>query len=254
METSSNIIELRFKGNNISPDKVKASEIGLLVINFEKALLNQIKEAEPSINISNEVLFTFERIDNNSLDLFFIPKQVREIVVASYVVIATAFSTGDYTKINKESISALNEIVKFSKRNSCTGSFNLDNEEISSFEPNHEIAIPKSQTITGETTLYGKIIRIGGEEPKVHFRIDENQKLIFDIDENLAKKLSPKIYDFIGLVGIATWNSKDFSIEKFEVSRLLEFDNKPIATTFTEISGLIGKYWDEVEDVENYLN
>ena len=250
---NNDILELKFAGNGISPETVKASEIANLIVNFERTLLQQAKAEEPGID-TDEVLFCFERIDNKSLDLIFKPVKVKDIITKSYIVIATAFSTGDYSHVNRAAIAPLKEIVKFSKKHHCEGYFNLNNDTLSTFNETVDIVYDYPTSSKGETTIYGKIIRIGGEDPKLHFRINDEEKLIFDIDEALAKKLSPRLYEFIGLSGIATWNLFNFHIENFEIKSIIQLDNKPLSATFDEVKGLIGKYWDEIEDVESYLN
>lgn len=253
MSEDNDILELKFSGNNISPESVKPSEIAALLFNFEKVILSQLKSAEPTIN-TDEVLFCLDKIDNKSLDLIFKTVQVKPLLVNSFLSVATAFNTGDYSKIEKSAISSLNEIVKFSRTHNCIGYFNLNDQNISSFSPDVEISYNSANSITGETTIYGKIIRIGGEEPKIHFRTNDNEKLIFVVTENLAKQLSPKLYEYIGLVGTATWNVQNFNIDNFKVDRIIELQEKSYVETFDDLRGLIGRYWDEVEDIEEYLN
>ncbi len=253
MDNVTDILELKFHGNGISPETVKPSEVANLIAAFERLLLQQAKADEPGIDV-DEVLFCFDRIDNNSLDLIFKPVKVKEVILSSYLLVATAVSTGDYTKVNKGTIQPLKEIIKFTKKHNCLGQFNHNEHTISNFTKDLEINYTIPNSITGETTIYGKIIRIGGEEPRLHFRINEDEKLIFDIDESLAKKLAPRIYEYIGLVGRATWNATTFNIENFEILRPIQLDNQPLNIAFNEIKGLIGKHWDELEDIENYLN
>ncbi|HRP36918.1 MAG TPA: hypothetical protein PLS50_03850 [Candidatus Dojkabacteria bacterium] len=252
-ESVNNIIELRFSGSDINPSKVKPSEIASLLANFERSLLAQIKLVDPTID-TDVTLFSFDAIHGQSIDLLFKPLLQITTVLASYTTIATSFINQDYQNISSRSIEPLKEIIKFSKKYNCVGYFYLNNTEISSFEPNQEIKTIPNSVLEGETTIYGKIIRIGGEDPKIHFRINEEEKLIFDIDESLAKKLSPKLYEFIGLVGVAKWNSENFSIENFKLLEIIDIDKRPIIDSFNELQGLIGKHWDEVEDIDSYLN
>ncbi|HMR81722.1 MAG TPA: hypothetical protein PKE30_01270 [Niabella sp.] len=253
MDETNNIFELKFFGNEIRPEKVKPSEIAQLLANFERVIINQAQLESPGID-SDEVLFCFDKIDDQSLDLIFKVIKLKEILVGSYLTIATAFNTGDYSKIDRNAISPLRDIVKFTRKHNCEGSFKLNDETLSSFTPNVEINYNLPQSIKGETTIYGKIIRVGGEEPRIHFRTSDDEKLIFDIDEILAKKLATKLYDFIGITGTATWNINNFKIENFKIDKIIEIDNKPITETLEELRGIIGKYWDEVEDVDSYLN
>ena len=253
MDGGNNIFELKFFGNDISPEKVKPSEIAQLLANFERIIINQAQFESPGID-SDEVLFCFDKLDDKSLDLIFKTLKLKDILLSSYLTVATAFTTGDYSKIDKSAITPLKDIVKFTKKHNCEGSFKLNDETISSFNSNVEINYNLPQSIKGETTIYGKIIRVGGEEPRIHFRTSDDEKLIFDIDESLAKKLASKLYEFIGLIGTATWNINNFRIENFKIDSIIELDNKPITEILDEIKGVIGKYWDEVEDLDSYLN
>lgn len=250
---NSDILELKFEGGGINPENVKPSEIANLLTSFERLILQQLKDEHPAINI-DDVIFAFEKIDNQSLDLIFKIKQLRDLVIGTYISVAAALNTGDFSQLNRSSLPALKEIIKFSKKHNCEGHFNLNSQIIASFSPDFEIDIISKNSITGDTTVFGKVIRIGGEDPKIHFRVSETDKLIFDVSEEVAKKLSQKLYEFIGLVGIATWDANTFAIEKFEIKQILDLNNRPIPEVFEELRGLIGKHWDEIEDIENYIN
>ncbi len=254
MAETPEILELKFAGGGVSPETVKPSEIAHLIENFERIVLLQAKAMEPGID-TDEVLVAFHKLDDKSLDLIFKTVKVRQIILNSYLLIASSFATGDYSQIHRSAIGPLKDIVKFSKRHNCEGSFKHNDAVISTFNPESEIEYNLQNTVKGQTTIYGKIIRIGGEEPKIHFRINEEEKLIFDVDEQQAKKLSPKLYEFIGLTGTATWNSINLTIDNFKIDAIINVDtSKPYSDTFSELKGIIGKYWDEIEDIDSYIN
>src|SRR5437773_8090518 len=103
MERSSDILELRFSGNGINPSAVKPHEIAELIISFEKALLSVIKQEHSEIDIET-LLFSFEAIRDESLDLRFVPIKVAEVVLSSYLLIATSLTTGDFNGLNNTAI------------------------------------------------------------------------------------------------------------------------------------------------------
>ena len=116
MENQQNdIIELRFSGNGINPYQVKPSEIADLIKSFEQALTLTIKSTHPEVN-TDIILFTFDSIHDESLDIRFKPKDIlRDVVLSSYVLISSSFTTGEYYKIPDAAIPALKAITKFSK-------------------------------------------------------------------------------------------------------------------------------------------
>jgi hypothetical protein len=251
METD--VLELKFEGNNINPSIVRPSEIASLIDNFEKALLQTIAITNPEIK-TDAVLFSFNEIDDKSLDIRFFTRIATDAVLTAYLLITTSVSNNDYSKLSSGTIKALKAITKFSKKYECNGYFNHNNETVATFSSNTEIGIEKSNFIKGETTIYGQIIDIGGEDPNVHFKINNNYVVIIDVTQELAESLAHKLYKEIGLKGIAKWDANSFEVEEFKISDIIDYEPTNIKSTFQEIRNIIGKYWDEIEDVNAFLH
>lgn len=246
------IIELKFDGNNINPSTVKPSEIAKLLESFEKALLGVIAVNNPEIK-TDALLFSFQEIDNKSLDLKFIPRAAHAIVISSYLLIANSVKNSNFISLPANTINALKEITKFSKRHKCYGYFNHNKINIATFTPETEINLEKGNFIKGETTVYGRLIDVGGENPNVHFKINDDYTVIFDVTEELAKMLAPKLYYEVGLKGTAKWDSVSYQIVDFRISDVIEYEPKPINEIFNDLRNTLGKYWDKVDDINTYL-
>ena len=255
MDNNDNIIELKFSGNGVSPDTVKPHEIAELIINFEKSLLSTIKDQHPEID-TDELLFSFNKIHNESLDLRFIPKRVAEIVISSYALISTSFKTGDYSALNKNTVDSLKNITKFSKKHDCVGYFNHNGVTLSTFTPSTEISVRKPTILKEQTTIFGKLIDSGGDNPNVHLRISDEQVLIFSTSHSYAKELAAKLYERVALKGIAKWNADTLKIEDFKLIEILEYSQGKSSKAINELKSLTSGFWDKFnsnDEINNQL-
>lgn len=241
------ILELKFEGNGVNPSNVKPREVAELILNFEKSLLSTIKEQNPEID-TDQLLFSFEEIRNESLDLKFLTRSVREVVLSAYTLITTSLNSGDFSLLNSETISSLKSITRFSRKYECSGQFNLNGKVLSTFTPTTEISVDKPRLIKGETTIFGKLIDSGGENPNVHIRITEDQVLIFDTTEAHAKALATKLYEKVALSGIAKWDAKTMKILDFKLADILEYKAGNAAKAIAELRNITSGFWDKYND------
>ncbi len=253
MDNNDNILELKFTGNGISPTTVKPHEVAELIISFEKSLLATIKDQHPEID-TDELLFTFDAIHNESLDLRFKPKRVVEIVVASYALISTSFKTGDYSTLNKNAIDSLKSITKFSRKYDCVGYFNHNDRTLSTFTPKTEITVRKPTILKEQTTIFGKLIDSGGDNPNVHLRISDEQVLIFSTTHSYAKELATKLYEWVALKGIAKWNADTLRIEDFKLSEILEYSQGKTSKAINDLKSLTSGFWDQYNNNDEINN
>jgi len=102
----------------------------------------------------------------------------------------------------------------------------------------------------GETTLYGKIERIGGTEPTVRLRLGEKEVLTCKISQPLAIELASYLYQWVSLNGKAKWNVRDYTVETFEITNVNKnFQDIPLNETFNRLSREMGQYFDDIDPV-----
>lgn len=255
MSNTDEILELKFDGNGINPGVVRPHEIAELIISFEKSLLITIKKQYPEID-TEELLFSFDIINDKSLDLGFIPKRIKEIVLSGYTAISICFSTGNFSDLDNEAIEHLKTFTKFSKRYNCIGYLNHNGKTLSSFNPNTEISINKPKIIRGEATIFGKVIDSGGEKPNVHIKINDEYVLIFKTSELNAQKLAAKLYQKVALNGIAKWDADTFKIEDFVLNDILEYSPGNTLSAINKLKSITSGFWDRFntnDDINNQL-
>ena len=249
------ILELKFEGNNVNPSTVKPSEIAHLIEDFEKALLSTIEQNHREIN-TEAVLFTFHEIKDESLGLRFMPKLITEIILSSYSIITTCINEGNFNQLNLNTIAALKSITKFSKRHNCIGYFKKNGITLSTFTATTEINFDKNHLVKGERTIYGKLIDVGGENPNIHLKVNDDYIIIITTDEKNAKYLATKLFEKVGLKGTAKWDAITSQIVDFKLHDIIDYIPGNVSNAFNEMKKLTSGFWDNFnnnDEINNHL-
>lgn len=76
-----------------------------------------------------------------------------------------------------------------------------------------------------ETTIYGEVVDVGGITPNVHLDCVGHGKVTANLSRELAIQLAPRLYQVVGLKGIAT--EVDGEITDFSVTELTPYCYEP---------------------------
>jgi hypothetical protein len=117
-----------------------------------------------------------------------------------------------------------------------------------------DFEIPKPGYITGQTTIYGEVVRVGGVEPKVEIKTIAGQTLYCPFELKLASQLGALLYQLIGLDGDARWNTQSFEIEDFRVTGISEYRDISLIDAFQSLSAIAGRYYSDIDDVIGYVD
>ena len=244
MEADNEILQLRFDGNDINPDKVKPSEICDIIYEMQNALLETIKKDYPEVDITS-VLFSLDGIKNDSLGINLKAlrtalSQISGAVVSSFILIATSISTNDMSKLNSSAVQSLKKIVAFSKTYGCNGEFNYNGQTLSIITPNTVLKEIKIPTIRSSVKIYGEIVDVGNN---IHVKVNEGYNVIVETDKMTCKKLAHKLWENVGLRGNAKWDIESFKITEFKLTDILDYNPGSVAATFNDLKNL-SSGWD----------
>jgi len=253
MPNTKDIIELCFRGEGITPENLKASEVADLITSYEEALLGVIARNNPEIN-TEEIFVSLIGIEENSVHLKFKPKIVG-VVISAAIVINTAIISNQYQTLPFKSVESLGKIWSFTKRRNCSGEISGDeNFPVARISPETEIKISDEFFYQGDTTIYGKVERVGGSIPRVRIKLDDDQVIYTEINQPLAKRLAKDLYEEVCIKGFAKWRKENLKIEEFKVEQVIDFVDGPIVDALEELRAVIGPSWERVEKPMDYLN
>lgn len=119
--------------------------------------------------------------------------------------------------------------------------------------PQHPVPQPATARVEELTTTYGVLTAVGGADPTKwgHLQpIDGAELVHLKFDEQMAKQLADRLFEEVGLEGIATWDTASWSIVSFQVERLLPYRATDARTAFDELREAVGDAFDDVDPLE----
>lgn len=244
------LMEIKFSGENIFPETIRAKELADILANVEESLTAIILKENAGIN-AEELVIGLVNIEEGSAKLRF-KSSMQAMALTAFALLSTAIMQGDYSKMPLNTIKSVKAISDFTKKRNCIAEFRTradSAEPLASITPQTEIIIPETVQIKGETTIYGKVIRVGGVSPKAMIKLTDKQTVYCDIKEDLAKSIGHKLYSWVGLSGMATWNTEDYSLESFKIDKITEYEDIPITKSISELSSAVGKHLRDKIDV-----
>jgi hypothetical protein len=254
MATENAILELKFEGGGINPASVRAAEVAELILSFEKAVISTLHDKYPNIDTTQYAFLSFSSIENKSLGLKFLAERATDAFINSYLFVTTSISNDNYTELSAPTLDSLKSISRFTKRHNCECNYIYEGTTIAKFTPLTNVEISDDYILKGETVIHGKIQRVGGDTPRVVFKEHTGKNIYFEVTEEIAKQLAPKLYEDVALHGVAKWDKKTYRVIDFKVSSIGELKDISLTDAFKQIQDIIGKYWDEVDDIQAVIN
>lgn len=122
---------------------------------------------------------------------------------------------------------------------------------IAKITPETYANVSQAAFVHGETSLFGRLVRIGGvEEARCALRIPDESKLIYCGigGDDLARKLSNHLYDDVEVHGEATWLRATWRICNFEIKSFDPPKTGSFQDALADIWSAGGKAWDKVKN------
>jgi hypothetical protein len=246
-------IEIRFKEGKIEPKDISVSELLDALKAIEKAIAAFVLREHPEVK-SEELFVGLIGVSKGSASYRFAPSRLEYSLPASRSVFG-ATARNELATIPRESAEAMLQVSRFAQKRNCVTEFTvLENggSEVVELMPTTILSLPKSKPIEGTTTMYAYVERVGGVTPIVSIRIG-NSRLSSETTAAIAKELGRRLYEWVGLRGTARWDAETYNLKDFIIKEVTEYQDTPMTEAIAELRGLIGKYWQDVDDVVREL-
>lgn len=244
-------ISLRLSGPSISPGNVKSKELAEILEAMEDMIASEVIKENPKIK-KDEIVIGLCEIGNNSVGLKFKYTHNR-YVLACYLALTAAIQSNHFEELTPQSIKSLRTISSFTQKHQCIAKFTEETKKDILAEITPDTIIPTAGTIKGETTIYGKVIRVGGKKPRATVETIDGVILYCDLDVDLAKILGHKLYTTVTLHGNAVWDHHNFSLEEFEIKEVDDFGALNPDDSCNQMRAIIGKFFKKITDVPGFV-
>lgn len=246
-------VEILLTGEGMSPGKVRSKEIAEVIDSVEEMIASMVIHDHPELK-KESIIIGLKSIRPGSIGLEFSPNLI-ELTLPATRRITKSITENDFGALPSNAINSLRKLSAFTRRYKCNAEFFTQNgslEALAIITP--ETKIPDIYPLSGETTIYGEITRVGGAEPKIQFKTLDNKIIYCSTSREIAKKAGVKLYTKVGLYGLAEWNSESFEIENFNVIDISDYEEVPLSEAFDELANLIGDSFDSIKDVGVFVS
>ena len=198
-----------------------------------------------------EILVGLAEIQDQSIGLAFASND-KATVLHSYQELLSALSNRVFRSLPAQTLDGLRTLTEFSRQRRCTTQFwnGTQAGPVLELDSDFVLDLPRPEYVRGETTLYGKVERVGGVRPRVKLRLSTREVMYGDISEDQARELGKRMYLPAGLRGQATWDPQDGSVVYFRVEEILPYVGGGVRAGFDELNTATRGAYNQVEDVD----
>lgn len=248
------LIEVKITGREILPGDIRSKDIAEIIISIEKMIISYISSELPLIK-EDEILIGLQEIRKGSIDLLFKPRE--EISFDTFIKISSRLSDRQFHLLPKPTREQLIKIQKLSTKLGSNIEFRSNNgKSVLVYKVDQDSEFIDPPIISGETILYGEVIRVGGKnDATVKLSLDNGEELTCEISFDLAKKLGAYLYREVGVIGNARWHSDTLELVSFSIKGITNYrESSSIKEGISKLSDIIGRYYEDLDDPTDYFN
>ena len=238
--------DIELHGPNVSPETVDVRNLCALISQFETAL----RAALPLDNAvtHSQALLSLVAVSPGSDRLTFVPSPAG---FAALSIIGAAVAAADFSELPLPAHDACAVVSKTVVAHDWT--LRITGAKIGQKQPieiskHRPVPTPPPPTIAeGNTTLYGILIRVGGDSPRATLKPAAGNPITVDLTHDQAKDLGRRLYEEVGLHGDARWNGDTHQLDSFTVRRVLTYEKTDILAAFQELAEAAEGRWDGID-------
>lgn len=252
------VARLSIKGRNARPDTIGMGELGDLLKLWESTIKAavSVEDRTSGSDDGRPLVSLVEVKEGDSSDMGI---AMLDCVVPAFSAISEAVATHSYSKIPSDCQEGLHRISKWASRRLLE----IQIEEDTTHNIRHGVISRKSPVLSpsspnfsvdGPTTAWGYLLQAGGKKPRFALEFPDGRKIVITADEAMTKEVSARLYENVGIEGIATWSVSDWKMTAFRAIRLLDYrpQEANLVDTFKELADAAKGRWEDV-DAENYV-
>lgn len=251
-------LEFRFFGDGFDPETVKPKEIATMLMSITDMITQLVAHTYPHLSLDeNDAVVGLSAITQASLDIELVATAYVTEVDAVSSIVSDAIASGDYTAFPISAIEKVEKIRAFTRAHQVRAEVwrkNGSRQHIALITPDTPIRYDTS-VFRGTTTLYGTLIRVGGEDPaRAKIRFLNGATLNCRVkNTKLAQRMAHRLYDQIGVVGVAVWYTRDNSLKDFRIEELLPYRKAPLSDVLKSLSDIVSPAYERIEDIASHV-
>ena len=246
--------QLKIEGKDVSPETVSVGDLVDLMSNLEAAILQSAPSGGFPV-AADEAVMSLVRVEENCNKLTFAIIESAALVVGT---ITAAIEGRKFDQLPTVTHEKLHAISKQMIRKGWSAEFLSDGPSgirAAAISPMNPVPPPTPAKVKGPTTVWGRLMRVGGAKPRGELRLSTGELLYFDLDQSMARQIRDGLYEDVSVDGIATWLVEDRKLVDFEATRVTGYrpEQTSLLKAFEELAAASKGHWDGV-DVVQYVH
>jgi len=213
-------IEIRFKGQGLTPEVIRARDLAAILVSLEDAVQEVAKAND--IEVQDKAGLCLIGVREGSVALR-LQNTDDMAIFDAFDMLLIAFKRTVIEGITQQVAKAKEEIGKFCFLYKCRaelrGKSSQRKPDVVIFPLVEEI-VESPAEIRGSTTIKGIVEDAGGATPKAWIRLHYGRVPI-DLNKDQAIALGGMLYRKVILDGVATWDSETREIVGFKLKRIV---------------------------------
>lgn len=248
---TSHYMEIKFSGNEISPEKISTEELIQIIRAFDSMIFYTSKLQNPAL-ARKDVKLSVSNISSGSLRVGLCSVILQAAL--AFQAVSGAIHTESLHDIPSRARESLVTISEFSRRYDCNANFMLDNQEepLAVLTPATEIIMPRG--FECRTRIYGTIQKLGGSPTIVKVKTFSGELIQGKCTKKVAKILGSHIYDKVALEAEVLCSEIDGKLMNVNFLGLCnDYAPKPIDLAIDEIRNEFSDFFKDV-DPDNFVD
>ncbi|MCK6579878.1 MAG: hypothetical protein L6Q98_17445 [Anaerolineae bacterium] len=246
-ERTSYHIEVRLTGREFSAERVHARDAAALIAAVEALLTAVLPQIAGAPAGENDVVISLAELRPTGYALVFTAPQ-SGVVERAFAHIAETLRAGRVDALPARAVDGVREIRRIARKYAVevefAGRSGRRGTQRAAVVPDTRIDSPVV-VLHGTTSLYGVVVRVGGEEPpRARLRLINGRTLTCELAHRrswaLARELGGRLYQLVGVRGEAITNTADRSLISFRIDRLLPYSMTGIDRALNGIAEAAG--------------
>jgi hypothetical protein len=221
-------IAIRLTGNAITPERVSAHDAAILIDAVETLIVSVL----PSDVLSSDVLVSLSGVGADGFSLLFSAPAAPGAVAEAFGQVAAILHSGRLEGLPPRAVEALRAALRVTHKHGA----GLELIERAGVRDRQRAALidaallPSRDVpcVRGTVTLYGAVIRVGGEDPpRARLRLLNGAVMTCDLARRkgwaLARDLGARLYQLVGVRGEALTRVSDRALIGFRIDRVLPY-------------------------------
>jgi hypothetical protein len=251
--------QIQMKAAELTPERVRASDLADFLNNLEGAITETAKSQDiPLAYDPDEVLVSLVGVESgNSSDLLIAVALPISPVVS---IMTRAIADRNFASLPHETQECLHNISNNAIRMRLAYEFRpVNGLLVTPTEISYEYPVPKPTevlTTTGSTTVWGNLVKVGGDsDPKAIVRLRNDKLFAVRITRDMVSEIQEQklIYKDIGFKGVATWKIENWAMKTFKATSIVDYrpDTTNLVKSFRDLSEASEGRWETVDPVEH---